>query len=183
MVPGTPESKSTIFEFRPPSDGSVTEDCRNLLVEVKDAGFVEKHFTPVGKDLFDHFVDSVVQGCRPATAVREQTIALWGEVRGMLEAGLDQQRLTPLFVGGPPHLINPRRVSVHTHRLIEPDKGASPFQRRPRLEDRPDKLSEGAGIRFVMAPGHDPDDRVGILPFATRFLTTIRSRLFAGAVR
>ena len=51
--------------------GSVAEHRRDSLVEVEDAGFVEKHLAPVGEDFFDHFVDRVVQGRGSTTAVRE----------------------------------------------------------------------------------------------------------------
>lgn len=40
--------------------GSETEHRRDALVTIEDSWFVEKHFTPAGKDHFDRFVDSVI---------------------------------------------------------------------------------------------------------------------------
>ena len=32
---------------------SITEHCRDTLVEVKDAGIIEEHLTPIGEHFFD----------------------------------------------------------------------------------------------------------------------------------
>ncbi len=142
---------------------SVTEHGRDSLVEVEDAGFVEKDLAASGQDILDHFVDSVVQRIRSATAVREQTISLRVNVGRILEVGLDEERLAALLVGGSPDLINSRRVPIDFHRLIKSHEGARPLQRCACLEDGPNELAKLTWARFVMATGHQADDRVRIL--------------------
>ncbi len=100
---------------------SVTEHCRNSLVQFQRPRFVEKHLAPASQNLFDDFVDRIVQS-RVPTAVGMQSIAVCAEVGGMVEADFNQERLTTLLESGPPHLIDARGVPVGpAHRLFKAD--------------------------------------------------------------
>jgi hypothetical protein len=59
-------------------------------VEIEHAGVVEKHLSTAGDHLFDHFIDGVIQRQGALAAIGEQTISIRGEVRGILEVGLNE---------------------------------------------------------------------------------------------
>ena len=140
----------------PPVVGSIAEHGRDPLVDVEDAGFVEEHLPAIGDDSLDHLVDGVVQGCRRATAIGEQPIALGGEVRGMFEAGFDQQNLTALLEGGAPHLIDPRRVPVDLHRLVQARSARVRFRVAPALKMGQTSLPRAVGLGSSWLPAMTP---------------------------
>ena len=81
----------------------------------------------------------------------------------MLEVRFDQQDLTAFVEGGPPHLVDARGVPVDADGLLEADQGASPLQRGSRLEVQARRAYRGRSDSVVVTPGHEPDDRVGML--------------------